>query len=433
MVLKIDGASGEVLWTQHYASPEGVDEAFMSLALDSQDNVYVTGRAQISGQGTDIIVAKLYGTNGSIAWLDHLGGSALADDIGWDVAVGPDGNPVISGLLVQSGDQPYTLVRKLAAADGSLMWEELVSGAVNNIATRGCWLDVLSGGDLIACQRTFTSNGYDVMLQRYAALDGALVWDTLFDGPTHGGDDARAMRLDSNGDILVAGVQDAYWNYDFMALKFDHSDGSLVWNAGYDGPPGWYDVAGAITEGPEGSVVVTGLSDGSGTGWDWATVGFDGTDGSELWVHRFDGPNSQSDESRDVVCNGRGDIFVTGYGYGVGTSKDFVTIRYQVDTTSAAPETPAASLLARAWPNPFNPRVNIAFEMPHEAHASLVIHDLRGRVVKVLADEIMGAGTHTLQWDGRDGTGQMVASGTYLATVRTGDGQRVNRKLLLSK
>ncbi len=433
MVLKIDGASGEVLWTQHYASPEGVDEAFLSLDTDSNDNVYVAGRAQVSGQGVEIMVARLNGATGSITWMDKFGGSSLSDDLAWDVVVGPDDRPVISALQVQTGDVPYTLIRKLLPTDGSLVWEHLVAGAQDNADTRSSWLEVLPGGDLVACQRTFTANGYDVLLQRYAALDGAVVWDVHYDGPTHGGDDPKAMGLDADGNVLVAGVQDVYWNYDFMALKFDGDDGALHWSSNYDGPPGWYDVAHAIAPGPDGSVLVTGLSDGSGTGWDWATLGLNGTDGSQLWVERFDGPSNQSDEPRSILGTTQGDIFVTGYAYGVGSGKDLVTIRYKVDTVSAAPDLPGLDLAARAWPNPFNPRVNIAFELPASQHASLVIHDLRGRTVKVLADGIMDAGPHTLQWDGRDATGQTVAAGTYLATVRTADGQRTNRKLMLAK
>jgi len=107
----------------------------------------------------------------------------------------------------------------------------------------------------------------------------------------------RSLRRVSQGNLLIAGVQDVSWNYNYMALKFDSSDGTLIWEAGYDGPPGWYDVANAIAEGPGGSVIISGLSDGTGTGWDWATVAFDGTTGQQLWVERFDGPASQSDEA----------------------------------------------------------------------------------------------------------------------------------------
>jgi hypothetical protein len=432
VVLKIDGASGEVLWIQHYASPAGVDETFTAVNLDSQDDIYVTGRGYVPGQDNQILVAKLASGSGSIEWMEHIGGTGGTGDIGWAVAMGEDDHPVITGLLVQSGDVAYTMVRKMNSNDGATIWEELVPGALNNIEVQGCWLEVLPGGDFIGGQRTFTSNGYDVLLQRFAGSTGNIIWQTHYDGPTHGGDDIKDLCLDSAGNILVAGVQDELWNYNFMALKFESTGGALLWRSNYDGPPGWYDVAGAVSEGPEGSVIVTGFSDGSGTGWDWATVAYDGADGSELWVERYDGSSNQSDQSRDVVCTPQGDVYVTGYGMDETDGKDFVTIRYVVDTTSAAPDTPHAVLASRAWPNPFNPRVSIAFDLPRAGHASLAIHDLRGQVVKVIVDGSLEAGEHVRQWDGRDAGGRNVGAGVYLATVRSA-GQVSTQKLALTK
>lgn len=404
----------------------------MALALDSQDDVYVTGRAMISGQGTEIITMKLDGNDGQILWTQYVGGAALQDDIAWDIVVGPDGNPVITGYIVDAGNAAYYFTRKLAALDGAMMWERIEPGALNNIEVRSGWLGVMDDGDIVMCHRTFGSNGYDVVLKRYAASDGATVWATVYDGPTHGGDDVRAMRLDSEGNLLVAGVQDAFWNYDYMVLKFDSADGSLLWSNGYDGPPGWYDVANCVSEGPGGSVVVSGLSDGSGTGWDWATVAYDGTDGAWLWEMRYNGPAGQSDEARDLVCTQQGDVYVTGYAYTAATGKDFMTIRYQVPTTSAAGDTPSAGLAVRAWPNPFNPRVNLSFEMPRAGKASLVVYDLRGRRVATLLETDLAAGSHSAQWDGRDDGGRVVAGGAYLAVAR-GAGMRSVSKIVLAK
>lgn len=404
----------------------------MALALDSQDNVYVTGRAMIGGQGTEILTMKLAGNDGQIMWTQLVGGAALQDDIAWDIVVGPDGNPVIAGYIVDTGNVAHYFTRKLDAVDGDPIWERIEPGALNNIEVRSGWLGVMDDGDLVLCHRTFGSNGYDVVLRRYDASDGATVWATLYDGPTHGGDDVRAMRLDSQGNLLVAGVQDAFWNYNYMVLKFSSADGSLLWSSSYDGPPGWYDVANCVAEGPGGSVVVSGLSDGSGTGWDWATVAYDGVDGTRLWEMRHNGPASQSDEARDVFCTPQGDVYVTGYAYGPATGKDFLTIRYVAPAASPAGDLPAPALALRAWPNPFNPRVALSFAMPRDGRAELVIYDLAGRRVATLLDGPVTAGAHTVHWDGRGQDGRSVAGGTYLAVAR-GAGTRSVGKLVLAK
>lgn len=409
-----------------------MDEAALAITHDSQDNVFVTGRAMVAGQGTQIITMKLRASDGQILWTEYIGGSAGLDDVAWDLAMGPDNHPVITGYIVGEGEEAFYLTRKLANNDGSTIWERIEPGALYNVEVRSGWLTVMAGGDIVMSHRHFGTNGYDVVLQRYEADTGATVWDTVYDGPTHGGDDIRAMRQDSQGNLLVAGVQDAAWNYDYMALKFDGSDGSLLWEAGYDGPPGWYDVANCISEGPGGSVIVSGLSDGSGTGWDWATVAYDGITGAELWAQRYDGPASQSDEARDIIFTAAGDVFVTGYGYGEGTNKDLITIRYQVETASPVGETPGAAIVTSAWPNPFNPKVNISFDLPRDGFASLVIYDLRGRTVATLKEENLTAGLHTAEWSGRDSAGRFVPGGTYLAVVQSGS-MRSTQKIVLAK
>lgn len=431
-MFKLDGMTGEVLWSQHYASPEGVNEAALGMALDSNDNVFITGRAQIGAQSEEAITMKLAAGNGDILWMDTFGGSEATDDISWEVVVGSDDHPVISGFLVETGAVANYFVRKMDNATGAVIWDKRGTQAQENITSRGTWLSLMDNDDVVMCQRVFGSNGYDIYLHRFAASNGTTVWATTFDNPTHTGDDPKNMTCDPDGNLIVVGVQDISWNYNFMVVKFDGSTGAPMWNSNYDGPPGWYDVASDVTSGPEGSVIVTGLSDGSGTGWDWATVAFDGNDGTQLWEMRFDGPTSQSDEPGNVIANDAGEIFLTGYGYGSGTNKDMFTVCYQVATLSAVNDTPAVASMSRAWPNPFNPRVNFSFDLPRGAHAHLAVFDLRGRLVTTLVDGVLAEGNHTTSWDGRDRSGRSAPAGVYLAIMTSGQTSST-QKIVLAK
>ncbi len=431
-MFKLDGMTGEVLWSQHYASAEGVDEAALGMALDSQDNVFVTGRAMIGTQLDQVLTMKLSGTTGNVVWMETFGGSGSGKDISWDIVIGSDDQPVISGFVIESGEVANYFVRKMENNDGEVVWDKRGSEVQDNFSSRGTWLELMDNNDVVMCQRVFGSNGYDVFLQRFSGNDGTVVWTRLYDGETHGGDDPRAMVRDADGNLLIAGVQDIAWNYDFMTLKVDGSTGEPLWVSGYDGPPGWYDVASTVTSGPGGTVIVSGLSDGTGTGWDWATIAYDGTDGTQLWEMRYDGPTSQSDEPSHLVANDQGEVFVTGYGYGEGTNKDQITVCYHSQTTSAVGDTPGVASLARAWPNPFNPRVNFSFELPREAHARLAVFDLRGREVTTLVDGILAEGNHSTSWDGRDTAGRSAPAGVYLAIMQSGD-TRSSQKIVLAK
>ncbi len=48
----------------------------------------------------------------------------------------------------------------------------------------------------------------------------------------------------------------------------------------------------------------------------------------------------------------------------------------------------------------------------------------------MLADKTIREGTHTTQWDGRNGQGHEVAAGVYFVQVSLGD-QHIERKVLL--
>jgi hypothetical protein len=88
------------------------------------------------------------------------------------------------------------------------------------------------------------------------------------------------------------------------------------------------------------------------------------------------------------------------------------------------------ALPVSAAPNPFNPRTTIAFENARGGRVRIELFDLRGRALGVLLDEERPAGRVELPWDGRDGAGRDVASGSYFARVEAG-GQAGTARLTL--
>ncbi len=98
-----------------------------------------------------------------------------------------------------------------------------------------------------------------------------------------------------------------------------------------------------------------------------------------------------------------------------------------VGPTGTSPDAP---LRVSHYPNPFNPAVTIALDLPRQCEVRLKIYDLRGALVKTLVDERLAAGRHEITWDGTDDRSAAVASGTYFSEVKTGREMTV-RKLTL--
>ncbi|HKQ58979.1 MAG TPA: FlgD immunoglobulin-like domain containing protein [Candidatus Eisenbacteria bacterium] len=73
--------------------------------------------------------------------------------------------------------------------------------------------------------------------------------------------------------------------------------------------------------------------------------------------------------------------------------------------------------LALASAHPAAGPLHLSYTLPTSGATSLRIYDLEGRAVRTLLSGRGEAGGHTLEWDGRDDGGVMLASGTYFARL----------------
>ncbi len=77
--------------------------------------------------------------------------------------------------------------------------------------------------------------------------------------------------------------------------------------------------------------------------------------------------------------------------------------------------------LVDVYPNPFNPRTTIDFEVYRREHVQLGVYDARGRLVATLIDELIDPGSHSVNWSGQDSEGRSLASGVYHVRFSTAD------------
>jgi hypothetical protein len=99
------------------------------------------------------------------------------------------------------------------------------------------------------------------------------------------------------------------------------------------------------------------------------------------------------------------------------------------DDTGALPK---ATTLAAIYPNPFNPRTTIEFELAEAGQIELAIYDVSGRLVRIVDSNSRSAGRYQATWSGQDDVGRAVPSGTYFCQLRTSQGTQ-NKKLTLAR
>jgi len=95
-------------------------------------------------------------------------------------------------------------------------------------------------------------------------------------------------------------------------------------------------------------------------------------------------------------------------------------------------EVPDGFALEQNYPNPFNPSTEISFSLPAPSSVRLVVVNMLGQEVAVLAEGSLRAGWHSVTWDGRTTGGRPVASGLYLYHLQAGEFSE-SRKMMLLK
>lgn len=93
---------------------------------------------------------------------------------------------------------------------------------------------------------------------------------------------------------------------------------------------------------------------------------------------------------------------------------------------------PAIPKAVRTHPNPFSGSTTVSFQLDRASDVEVDVFDAAGRRVRTLSSGALGAGSHTLTWDGADDAAQRSAVGVYFVRVKS-DGESRTRKVVLTK
>ncbi len=84
------------------------------------------------------------------------------------------------------------------------------------------------------------------------------------------------------------------------------------------------------------------------------------------------------------------------------------------------------------YPNPFNPTTQINFSIDKETNVSIDIYNIRGQKVVNLVQDRLGAGAHSVVWDGKDDNNSALSSGVYFYSLKT-ERNTITKKMMLLK
>ncbi len=154
-------------------------------------------------------------------------------------------------------------------------------------------------------------------------------------------------------------------------------------------------------------------------------------DGGSTWQSiAMNLPQSQLDYSWTVpnVATDSGQVKVV-QDNSTGMDYSDASGNFAISTTTGIKEPNSYAenfVLYPAYPNPFNPKTTIRYELPKSSIVKIEVFDVFGQSVVTLVDKRKPAGYHTVDFDGSN-----LASGIYLYRIQASDFVHVKKMVLM--
>lgn len=261
--------SGERVWIQTNPSNGGDD-----LAIDAEGFIYIVGwvKGALPGQvsqGLSDAYLEKYDADGELIWTRQFGTSG--GDGANSVAIGADGEIYVAG-----------------STDGEFPGQS-------------------------------NAGGYDTFLSRFTP-EGELVWLHQFGSSAR--DYPTSIVVDGEGAIYIAGETNGklpglniqhQGETDAFVRKYD-AEGEFVWHTSASSPQNDYPTS--LQVAPDGSLLLTGSTDGRVVGWSAAPtnqqaflIKIRASDGYHIWGKQFGEPYAHSGADTDVSSDGQVHFF----------------------------------------------------------------------------------------------------------------------------
>lgn len=321
---------GTQQWVRMYDGGVEMDDKASALAIDGSGNIYVTGTSfGNDGNGYysfDYATIK-YNSAGTQLWVKRSNPSSAQgyDDQATAIALDVQDNVFVTGIS-SSGSNKSDYATVKYTSNGTLQWAKMYNGPANG-KDIPVGIKVDGGSNVyVAGTSAGSTTGEDYALVKYTA-SGSQAWVKRYHSSS--ADQAKDLAVDKSGSIYVTGVSRGYNNgVVYRTLKYNPA-GTVQWIKSYgDGTyPGTTQQV-ALAVDAESNVYLAG-SDSLTAQARFVVIKYD-TDGSQLWQHSYQSTDNSTDQTKALVLDGHGNIYVTG-----SSNNDYLTLKLRQNTLPA--------------------------------------------------------------------------------------------------
>jgi hypothetical protein len=419
LIVKFNSINGSAVWARRYIGQTGVS-AFRDIKIDRLNNIYIAGASDLSH-----LVVR-YNTNGDSIWVRKYSPQSCGE-VALACTIDDSLNIIFTGRR-RRYYPPYAYYDSLLAAkyspSGVLRWESVYA---NNYlgSDGGTKITADQNGSLYIGGVTNVSSDVVYLTLKYDR-NGVRQWVKIYDAPGSGDNTISGIAVDRIGNALFVTGYSVINNVGSAAtIKYNASTGDSIWvRRGY-GVPG-SSSAWDLTLDSSGNVYITGSSLGVSNS-DVSTLKYS-PQGNQIWFATYNGPYNGGDGARTMEIDKQNNVYVLGYSESGYQLSDYTLIKYS-QFSGIQPignEIPNLFKLEQNFPNPFNPKSSIKFQISKLSEVKLTVFDVLGREIAVLVNQQLTPGTYEVDFDG-----SKYSSGVYFYRLTAGDYTETRKMVLL--
>lgn len=199
--------NGDSVWVKRYDSGQAGDDYAYGVAVDSLDNVFVTGDSRFSGSPTYLTIK--YNSFGDTLWTKRF---SNAGSFGSDIAIDRLGNIIVTGNTCNS----YCYTTLKYTTNGNLIWSRLYQQTTSFTPYFNMIKLDNSDNVYVNVSGATPPDSSGIRIIKYDS-SGNTVWTAYHRGGS--GEQSSAIGLDKNNNVYATGIM----QQKFITLKFSQA------------------------------------------------------------------------------------------------------------------------------------------------------------------------------------------------------------------
>jgi hypothetical protein len=416
-------ATGAIDWQWEFDADPGM-HSFFAVAATTGGGYIATGSTALSSTVPIYAWVVKLDSAGNVTWQQRYNGGE-GEHANFVVPT-VDGGYAIAGWTTSSGAGITDVWLLKINSTGVIEWQKTYGGIDQEEAT-GLIQTADGGYALSAFTNTFPASGHGAWVLRLDSM-GNVLWHAVM-GDEWG--DFRNIVQTDDGDLIATGRISGPSSNDLWVVKFQDSDGAVLWQRAYEGTQG--DWGSQTMELADADLLIGGI-------WAW------GFAEEDIWLQRTDstGLISACPLIRDTAVMTTAPRITVQDGITVASNPApiAVAITFAPAMSTLTVDEKCATAtgidnfgsigtpveLVSVAPNPIRTSATITFRLEESTQVRIDIFDVGGRRLHTIAEETYPAGNSQVRWEATQQR-ELPSGVYYLALVM--EGEIVTRRAII--